>query len=419
VGQLAGKVLDRISAVARGGCRLRAGEPVLALVSGGGDSTLLLQALHELGHPVEALHVALALRGAASEQEAAACAAHAARLGVAFTRVDAPVEDGPNLESRAREARRAAALATAGSRAVATGHTADDRVETLLYRLATSRGRGALLVLPPRSGPFVRPLLGLRRDEIRSELVRAGIPFRDDASNLDRRFARNRIRLDLLPVLDGLHPAARGNLLATAEALAEEAEALDAAAAGLLDGDALDVPRAAAAPPALSRHALRLLAGPPSPPRAGLERALGLLASTAGSAWVPLDGERRAERRYDRLLVVPLAGLPVPRPRPLRAPGTTPFGTHQVRARLAGGAGLDATLADRLILRAARAGEHVAGRRRSVRRLLLEARIPATLRDGYPVVDLEGEVVCVPGLALAPAFLREHGLALTVEPRQP
>ena len=179
------------------------------------------------------------------------------------------------------------------------------------------------------------------------------------------------------------------------------------------------MPRAAAAPRALARVALRLLAGPPSPPRAGLERALGLLASTAGSAWVPLDGERRAERRYDRLLVVPLAGLPVPRPRPLRAPGTTPFGTHQVRALLGGGAGLDPALADRLVVRAARPGEHVAGRRRSVRRLLLEARVPTTLRDGYPVVDLEGEVVCLPGLALAPAFSREHGLALTVEPRLP
>ena len=264
----------------------------------------------------------------------------------------------------------------------------------------------------------MRPLVGLRRDEVRDELRRAGIAFRDDASNLDRRFARNRIRLDLLPLLDGLHPAARANLLATADQLAEEAEALDAAAAGLLDGDALDVPRAAAAPAALARHALRLLAGPPSPPRAGLERALGLLGSTAGSAWVPLDGERRAERRYDRLLVVPLAALPVPRPRPLRAPGTTPFGTHQVRALPSAGAGLDPSLAGRLVLRASRPGERVAGRRRSVRRLLLEARVPATLRDGYPVVDLEGKVVCVPGLALAPAFLREHGLALTVEPRQ-
>src|SRR5690348_7321097 len=249
INRLTPELLDRISALARGRCRLEPGKPVLVLVSGGGDSTLLLQALHELGHPVEALHVAHALRGAESEADALACAAHAARLGVPFRRVDGRVEDGPNLESRAREARRAAALAAAGGRPIATGHTADDRVETLLYRLATSRGRRALLVLPPRAGAFVRPLLGLRRDEVRDELRRADLPFRDDASNLDRRFARNRIRLDLLPVLDGLHPAARANLLATAEALAEEAEALDAAAGDLLDGDALDVARAAAAPP--------------------------------------------------------------------------------------------------------------------------------------------------------------------------
>jgi tRNA(Ile)-lysidine synthase len=419
VGHLAPGLLERISEHLSGRCRVAAAEPVLALVSGGGDSTLLLQALHELGHPVEALHVAHALRGGESEEDAEACASHAARLRVPFVRVDAPVADGPNLESRAREARREAALRLAGDRLVATGHTADDRVETLLYRLATSRGRGALLVLPPRAGRFVRPLLPLSRAEVRDELRRCGLPFRDDSSNQDRRFARNRIRLDLLPLLDGLHPSARANLLATAEQLAEEAEALDAAAAALLDGEALDVDRATAVPPALARHAIRLLAGPPSPPRAGLERALGLLARTAGTAWVPLDGSRRAERRYDRLLVLSLAGQPVPGPRPLAAPGTTPFGPLQVRAATAGGPGLDPGLSDRLILRAARPGERLAGRRRSVRRMLLEARVPVTLRHAYPVVDLEGEVVCVPGLALAPAFLREHGLALTVEPTKP
>jgi tRNA(Ile)-lysidine synthetase-like protein len=77
--------------------------------------------------------------------------------------------------------------------------------------------------------------------------------------------------------------------------------------------------------------------------------------------------------------------------------------------------GLDAALAPDLVLRPARAGDRLAGRRSTVRRLLADARVPRALRDAYPVVVARGEVVSIPGLAVAPAHLREHGLAITVE----
>ena len=303
MGVIAPRVVDEVGAFVAAEGLLEPGEPVVAMVSGGADSTLLLHVLCALGHRVEALHVAHGLRGAESEADAAFCRALADDLAVPLCSVPGTVTDGPNLEARARAARRRAASEVAGERSVATGHTRDDRVETILYRLAASRGRSAFRTLGPRDGRWIRPLLGLGRDQVRAVLREAGVPWRDDATNRDRRFARNRVRLDVLPALRTLHPAAERNLLGTAGDLADEAEALDAAARTLLVDGALDVRRAAAAEPALARAALRLLTGRPSPPRVGLDRALALCRSTAGSATAPLGGGLVAERSRDRLVV--------------------------------------------------------------------------------------------------------------------
>ncbi len=209
---------------------------MLALVSGGADSTLLAHALIALGHPIETLHVAHGLRGAESDADAAACRELAAGLGVRHHEVAGPVAPGAGVEARARAHRRAAASALRDGRAVATGHTRDDRVETILYRLAASPGSAAFAALPAAGAEGrVRPLIELGRDEVRAALQRAGIPWRDDSSNLDRSFVRNRVRLDLLPAFRSLHPAAEANLLRTAALLAEDEAALDAgcgAAAG-------------------------------------------------------------------------------------------------------------------------------------------------------------------------------------------
>ena len=109
---------------------LAPGEPVLVLVSGGADSTLLAYALHALGHPIETLHVAHGLRGRESEEDAAACRAQASALGVPHREAIGLVAPGAGVEARARALRRSAARAHRDGRAVATGHTRDDRVET-------------------------------------------------------------------------------------------------------------------------------------------------------------------------------------------------------------------------------------------------------------------------------------------------
>jgi tRNA(Ile)-lysidine synthase len=392
--------------------------PVVALASGGADSTLLVHALDRLGHRVSVLHVAHALRGAESEADADAVAALADGLGLQYTRVDGAVVDGPDLERRARDLRRAAADRIAAGRTIATGHTRDDRVETILYRLASSPGAAAFRALPPSDGAArVRPLLELGRDEVRTALAAAGIAWRDDSSNDDRRFARVRVRLDVLPAFRSLHPAAERNLLRTAAQLADQSVLLEDAASSLLveEGGALDVAAAAAAPPELARAALRLLAGPPSPPAACLERALELCRSRAGTRRVPLGGGRVAERRYGLLRIS--AEGPVqtaPAAKALCVSGRTPFGSLAVSCRAVAD-GLDPALAATARVRAARPGEQLSGRRTTVSRMLLEARVPQPLRAVYPVVEVDGRLVCVPGVAVARDARARPGLELAVE----
>jgi tRNA(Ile)-lysidine synthase len=393
-------------------------QQVLALASGGADSTLLVHALVRLGYEVSVLHVAHALRGPESEADAVGVAALADELGVPFTRADATLADGPDLERRARDLRRAAADAIAEGRPIATGHTRDDRLETILYRLASSPGAAAFRALPPSDGAGrVRPLLELGRDEVRECLTASGISWRDDASNDDRRFARVRARLDLLPAFRSLHPAADQNLLRTSAQLVEQSAVLDDAAGALLieDGAALDAHAAAAAPPALARAALRRLAGPPSPPAACLERALELCHRRAGTRRVPLGAGRIAERRYGIVRVTADApALAPPDSAPLCISGRTPFGSLAVSCRPVA-EGLDPALAEGAHVRAARPGEHLDGRRPTIARMLLEARVPQPLRSVYPVIEVDGRLVCVPGVAVAAHVSARPGLELAVE----
>ena len=293
---------QRVAATIRERGLLQSGGRVLALGSGGADSTLLLVLLAELGYEVRGLHVAHGLRGADSEADEAACRARCGELGVTLTVVDGRVPAGPNLEARLRDVRRAAAVAAAGDDPIATGHTASDRAETVLYRLATSGGVRALPALPHRAGAWIRPLLDLTRAEVRTELMARGVAWRDDASNADPGPARNRIRHEVLPVLRGLNPAAEANLARAAALAADERELLDGLAADLVDDDgSIDLARLRAAHPALQRLALQDAAG-----RAGVRLGHADVEALRGMAVV--GAERRslpraamAERQRARL----------------------------------------------------------------------------------------------------------------------
>jgi tRNA(Ile)-lysidine synthase len=148
--------------------------------------------------------------------------------------------------------------------AVAAGHTADDQVETILYRLASSPSRRALLGMRPRDGLLVRPLLTVTRAETTAYCEQHGLAWRDDATNDGVRYARNRVRNGLVPALEQIHPAAARNVLRTAALLRDEGEVLDALVGEQLDERAgrLEIPleRLAELPPALRRLVVQRLA---------------------------------------------------------------------------------------------------------------------------------------------------------------
>ena len=251
-------VLERVQATGL----LDEGQAVVVLLSGGQDSVCLLDCAVRLGAEVAAVHVNYGLRDAAAGDEHH-CAALCAALGVPLRVVRAGTVPQGNLQAWARDVRLGAGLREAEERdaLLATGHTASDQAETVLYRLAASPGRRALLGMVPREGRVVRPLLTISRDETAAHCRARGLAWVEDATNASDAFARNRTRHALLPALRGLHPAAERNVVRTAELLRDEAEVLDDVVATALAGrDEIALDHLAALPRALARLVVRRLA---------------------------------------------------------------------------------------------------------------------------------------------------------------
>jgi tRNA(Ile)-lysidine synthase len=196
----------------------------------------------------------------------------ASASAVARSTIDASVEDvSVNAPAPERARVRQAAL-------IATGHTATDQVETILYRLAASPGRRSLLGMPASEGRLVRPLLGLTREQTGAYCLERQLAWREDASNDSERYARARVRHGLVKALDAVHPAAQANVLRTAELLREETELLG----GLVDAEL-------AGSQSIAIERLRQLP-------AALQRLVVIrLAEDAAGAFVPQAGERVAE----------------------------------------------------------------------------------------------------------------------------
>jgi tRNA(Ile)-lysidine synthase len=290
--------------------------PLVAMLSGGRDSVCMLDLAvrHRGAEAVAALHVNYGIRDASAADEEF-CAELCERLGVELL-VERPRRpEGPgNLQAWARDSRYAAAAALALPRGatIVTGHTADDQVETILYRLASSPSRRALLGMRPRDGALARPLLTTTRAEITAYCEERGVAWREDATNADSSFARNRVRHGLLPELERIHPAAAANVLRTADLLRSEAELLDAEVDAALDGpgrrNTIELERLASLHPALRRLVVQRLAdaaaGRPVPGAAnhadevaGLRRTgVAMLDLGRGIRAVAERGVLRAER---------------------------------------------------------------------------------------------------------------------------
>jgi tRNA(Ile)-lysidine synthase len=309
-------VLERIEAHIRRHELIEPGGEVLCLVSGGADSTCLALALGELGYRVSALHVDHGLRGTESDGDARFCADV---LGAEI--VSAP---GAGLsEAELRELR----YAEATDRIRATGHTASDQVETILYRLVTSGTTTG--IKPRREDGIVRPLLALWREETEEFCREREVNYRNDSSNAGT--TRGLIRGEILPLLERIHPAARENVLRSLETRRT-------------------------LPPALAE----------------------LLDTPAGSRRVDLGGGLQAVREHERLWL---------ERGPVELRGEVDWGGWLIRSELPG-----------LMVRGWRPGDHLAGRTKKIQDVFVDAKIPRSDREGWPLVVRGGEVLAVPGI---------------------
>jgi tRNA(Ile)-lysidine synthase len=294
-----------LEAVREGGLLL-ADTPLVAMLSGGRDSVCLLDLTVRLLGPgaVTAVHVNYGLRDD-SDADEDHCAALCTRLGVDLELERPRRPEGPgNLQSWARDTRYAAAakLAFGQGAAIATGHTADDQVETILYRLASSPSRRALLGMRERDGSLVRPLLGFTREQTTAYCEERRLEWRDDPTNAEGGYARNRVRHGLAAALAEVHPAAARNVLRTAALLRDEAEVLDSLVDAELGANGsergtIELSRLAELPRALRRLVVQRLAdraaGRPVPGAANHADEVVALRRT-GTAMLDLGGGVRA-----------------------------------------------------------------------------------------------------------------------------
>jgi len=406
------------------------GAPVLAMVSGGADSTCLMHLLTRVHDgPVGVLSVDHGLR-AGSAAEADAALAAAAALGLRTHRVALDMEPGPGAPERARALRLAAAArvaADAGYTRIATGHTASDQAETVLFRMARGAGRTGALGMAPRRGDLVRPLLPLDAAETRAWCAAHGLAVALDPTNADAAYARTRVRDGLVPALAAVHPGAERHVAALAEVLRDEAELIaplvDAAWARARDGAGLRLDLLAAEPPAMRRLLVRRLvadAGLPGDASGGDALArVTALCEAPGVVNLPGDGRAAVERG---VLVVSGPAEPPPAAAGLGIPGRVRFGDVAVTARLGTAAPPAAdhvavTCGRPLTVRPARPGDRLPlrdGGHVAVGRLLADRGVPARLRPAVPVVSDGERVVWVAGHRAADDLLAPPGTRAVV-----
>ncbi|HSJ09603.1 MAG TPA: tRNA lysidine(34) synthetase TilS [Longimicrobiales bacterium] len=424
---------------------LRDAPHLLVAVSGGVDSVALLHALRFGGttHRLTAAHFDHAMREGSANDAAwlrGLCTAWSIPLVCERARVPATSEAGARAQRYAFLEEAAGRL---GADAIVTAHHADDQAETVLFRILRGSGWRGLAGIPARRGRIVRPMLRFTRADVRAYARASGLTWREDPSNAEHRFARNRIRHALLPALEAARPGAARDAVRLA-ALAARLEtawskALSEVAADVVqgrtrDGFALARERLLAYHPHVRARVLRQLSEQLGCrlDRAATRTAVDFLSAGGSGGRIDLPGGVRLEREFGTVLLRSARAadgddVPLRIPSAEAARGTLVTGGQRFAARW-GPAPLDAgaartasfdpsSLRFPLELRGWRPGDRIqlAYGSKKVKKLFRERRVGRSLRTRIPVlVDAGGRVLWVPGHATARAVEGSAGTGFQI-----
>lgn len=421
---------DKILSWMRGQCMTQPGDTVICAVSGGADSVCMLHVLlslrNTLGITVEAAHFNHQLRGEESDRDEAFVRTLCAELGVVLHVDNGDVraraaKTHESVEEAARALRYAFFSSLPGR--IATAHTQDDNLETVLLNLTRGTGLAGLCGIPPKRGPFIRPMLAVSRAEIEAYLAQNGLSHVTDSTNFLPDARRNRLRQSVIPLLKAENPSLCETAFRMCRLLeADEAQLSAQAEAALRQARLSDGIRCSALtayPAAVRTRAVKLLLGEIHAPKLS-ERHISavdrLLFSECPSARASLPGGFLAQREYDRLLLTagsPAAFEPVTllagesavlQPLGLRVCCEWQENFSEIQNTLSTFAVKCDTIGSttQILFRPRRAHDEmrVSGGRKTLKKLMIDRKIPLDRRRLLPVAADEHGILGVYGIGV-------------------
>ena len=416
-------MLNKLTAFIRRYEMVNPGDTVVCAVSGGADSMALLWAMYllkdKLKIQLSAAHFNHGLRGEESDRDEAFVADFCKGYGIDFVGGSGNVTPGPKgLEAAAREARYAFLRSLPGK--IATAHTASDNAETVLMHLVRGTGLKGLGGVMPVNGNVIRPMLSVTREEVLAFLKEYSIPFVEDSSNAGDDFLRNRLRHHIVPLLKKENPSLSQNLSAMALRLRQDEDALDTIAQENYTNKVTDL--LALQPAIRSRVLTKMLlnAGVKEPEAAHIAALERLLNSPKPSAKAEFPGGVVIARNYDlletqqnpeELLVAELTdSVDIAGYRISCSPNMQQEQTAGSFAILPQG---------KILIRSRQEGDTIrlnAGTK-SLKKLFIDKKIPAAMRDTIPVIADDAGVLGIAGIGanLDRLSTAENAVRITIE----
>lgn len=405
------------------------GDEVICALSGGKDSVYLLHQLLQLQTTIpfrlSAAHLNHKLRGSESQRDADFVTEHCKALGVPLYSGSAQVgayseATGMGLEEAARTLRYDFLLGLNPDAKIATAHTAEDNLETLLLHLIRGTGLHGLTGIPPKRGAIIRPLLTTSRSTIESYLTAHQIPHVEDSSNATDFCLRNRLRHHVLPLLmeenQNLPTSASAlclELLGEDQYLEDEARVL---LAGILSQGRIAANELLSLPENMQFRVLRQYLSPvPQLQRKHLEDCISLLQHPSPSASLSLPGGYLFRREYAYAILAKKEAAPLPEPVTLAPGQCASFGPWQICCTRGpaqrGSICLAIPPEGYVTLRTRHPGDRITlpGGTKKLSRYLIDKKIPAAWRDTMPVVLFGEQLAAVLPLGADVHFSQKDG----------